>query len=67
MTGHHKSLNNDKGESVALLGLNTDWQAQSLNFKAEHVYSLVKKTVLTFLDNEFFCFLYNLNSEVWKL
>lgn len=64
MTGHHKSLNNDKGESVALL----DWQVQSLNFKAEHVYSLVKKTVLTFLDNVFYLFfLYNLNSEVWTL
>lgn len=54
MTGHHKSLNNDKGESVALL----DWQVQSLNFKAEHVYSLVKKTVLTFLDNVFYLFFY---------
>lgn len=64
MTGHHKSLNNDKGEFVALL----DWQVQSLNFKAEHVYSLVKKTVLTFLDNVFYLFfLYNLNSEVWTL
>lgn len=58
MTGHHKSLNNDKGESVALLGLNIGWQVQSLNFKAEHVYSLVKKTVLTFLDNVFYSFFY---------
>lgn len=58
MTGHHKSLNNDKGESVALLGLNIDWQVQSLNFTAEHVYSLVKKTVLTFLDNVFYSFFY---------
>lgn len=54
MPGHHKSLNNDKGESAALQGVNIDWQVQSLNFTAEHVYSLVKKTVLTFLDNVFY-------------